>query len=372
MVLNLKFMKKYIIVSTYPENGSKNIGDQLITNSLISAIKDIKGSDIIVDVIWRGDSWSNVEKRINSSDAIIFACLAIRPSMASKEYPYLKNILETKIPIHVVSAGTALNVDSDKFPIEKYVDQESKELLLDLDNRSVSFTTRGVLTQRFCEAIGMKATNFAGDVAFVEHEYTKLKFITGKEIKNIVISDPHYSINYINLLKCIYNNMRTYFPRANIKIALHGNDQNVKNFAMEHNIDFVEIYKNKDDGLSIYDDVDLHVGFRVHAHVSTLKRRKYSYLLEQDGRGCDYGLTIERKISIPAYRKDTKTLLNRVKFKLFSKLNIPHAGVKANIAEQMMALVLFDHKNDFRKFLGLEEQFKQFSLNIEEQIKTLP
>ncbi|WP_161803866.1 polysaccharide pyruvyl transferase family protein [Pseudoalteromonas sp. P1-16-1b] len=364
-------MKKYTIVTTYPEGGSKNIGDQLITNSLISAIKDIKENDIHFDIIWRGDTWKNVQKIIESSDTIIFACLAIRPSMASREYPFLKNILESNIPIHVVSAGTALNVDSDKIAIENYVDDESKKLLLALDEKCTTFTTRGLLTQRFCNSIGMKVSSFAGDVAFVERKYSDLKFQLNQEIKNIVISDPHYSINYISLLSETYKKLKSTFPSSNIKIALHGNNKVVKNFAIENNINFVEIYKDKDSGLRIYDDADIHVGFRVHAHVSMLKRRKYSYLFEQDGRGCDYGLTIERKISIPAYRSDTKTFISRIKAKIFPQLSFFQTGVKDNLAEQMMAIVSYDNKTGFRRFLYLEQQFNGFSLNIENQIKKI-
>ena len=38
-------------------------------------------------------------------------------------------------------------------------------------------------------------------------------------------------------------------------------------------------------GMQIYDECDLHVGYRVHAHIYTLSRRKYSILLEEDARG---------------------------------------------------------------------------------------
>ena len=39
------------------------------------------------------------------------------------------------------------------------------------------------------------------------------------------------------------------------------------------------------DGFSIYDDCDLHIGFRVHAHIYCLSMRKRSVLIEEDGRG---------------------------------------------------------------------------------------
>lgn len=129
-------MKNYVIVSTYPKEGSKNIGDQLITNSVINAIKNIKGNDnASIECIWRADSWENVKDKIKNADAIIFACLAIRPHMTRSEYPFLNNIIKENIPIHVISSGTALPVEKDSFTISEYVDEDSKKALLELDKK---------------------------------------------------------------------------------------------------------------------------------------------------------------------------------------------------------------------------------------------
>jgi len=39
------------------------------------------------------------------------------------------------------------------------------------------------------------------------------------------------------------------------------------------------------DKISFYDDCDLHVGYRVHAHLYFISKRKPSYLVSEDGRG---------------------------------------------------------------------------------------
>jgi len=99
----------------------------------------------------------------------------------------------------------------------------------------------------------------------------------------------------------LYEGLRETFPEADIVIAQHGVSQQIEAFANKEDIHLAQIYKKRHNGLDIYDDADLHVGFRVHGHVSSLTRRIYSYLLEQDGRGCDYGLSLERKMSVPNY-----------------------------------------------------------------------
>lgn len=39
------------------------------------------------------------------------------------------------------------------------------------------------------------------------------------------------------------------------------------------------------DGFLIYDNCDLHVGFRVHAHIYNLSKRNKTLLLNEDFRG---------------------------------------------------------------------------------------
>jgi len=149
-------MKNYVVVSTYPEKGSQNIGDQLITSSLIDAIKVLKGGDVNISCIWRADKWENVKEVVARADGIVFACLALRPYMHEKEYPYLDKILNTNKPLGVISAGTSLNISERENSIYSGFSKESINLLKELDEKALFFSTRGYLTQSFCEKIGLK------------------------------------------------------------------------------------------------------------------------------------------------------------------------------------------------------------------------
>lgn len=365
-------MTKYTIISTYPEAGSQNIGDQLITSSLIEAIKNVKGQTVTVDTVWREDSWDKVKTVLNGSEAIIFACLAIRPNFTIKQYPYIMNLLDCGLPLFVVSAGTALPVDTSGHTVFKYVSKEAEKALLKLDKQAISFTTRGYLTQAFCENIGLENAKFAGDIAFVSSDKDKLKFISGRKVQNIVVSDPHYAKDYLAAFDKLIKELKKEFKDAKITIALHGNDQTIVNYAQNENLPYLKIYDDRYSGLKLYDDADLHVGFRVHAHVSALKRRKYSYLLEQDGRGCDYGLTLERKISIPNYRKHTNSIAKKALQKLMRFLNININNVSSLPAEQIVALIKQDSKQGFEKFIGLENQIEKFSEDLINELNKLP
>ncbi|OOE47603.1 hypothetical protein BZG11_15455, partial [Salinivibrio kushneri] len=319
--------------------------------------------------------WSTIKERVFRCDAVIFACLAIRNEMATKQYPYIKKLLSSNIPLYVISAGTAVPINVIDKAITSGLSLETKKCLQDLDKKAVVFGTRGYLSQLFMEKVGSKRSHFTGDIAFYDKKWSEQAFRVGYSIKKIVISDPHYAGKYINALEKLVDEISETFPKAELTIALHGNESIARKFAENRNISYKRIYEDKQDGLNIYDDADLHVGFRVHGHVSMLKRRKYSYLLEQDGRGCDYGLTIDRKISIPCYRTVSNTgiyILDKVFNSQRISPVIKKTPVDLKAIDQMVALIQQDKDNDFRKFLGLEKQLESFVNLLCSDVSKLP
>lgn len=351
--------EKIVIVSTYPAHGSKNIGDKLITNKLISVISEFGDYDF--EVIWRADSWRSVKGVVLSASHVFFACLAIRPEMHKVEYPYLKDVIESGMPFSVIAAGTALNVSSEQ-DIYRSFSLETIDLLAKVSENATVATTRGYLSQEACHRLGLKKFVFSGDVAFYDSSKSCEKFKSYRDIKKIVISDPHRPEQYLGSFKSLYEGIVDVFPDADVLVAQHGVNHEINTFCKNKNIETVKIYENPDFGLDIYDDADLHVGFRVHAHVSSLSRRVYSYLLEQDGRGCDYGLTINRKISVPNYSVQRPAFGVKSIAKMILKGKLPTQGfVLTSPAQQLIAMIRADKEIGFQKFNGLEVQIESFN-----------
>jgi hypothetical protein len=112
----------------------------------------------------------------------------------------------------------------------------------------------------------------------------------------------------------------------------------------------------------------------VHAHVSALKRRKYSYLLEQDGRGNDYGITIEKKLSVnnfyPKKGKVSKfRLLIKRLFLNYDEFELIADPISVNF---LIAMLDQDFKCGFEKFLGLEKQISHFNHLCLNAVSKLP
>lgn len=363
---NMKNMKnmnfkalKIVIVSTYPKEGSQNIGDQLITNALIAAIQDVNPNTSF-EIVFRADDWREIKNKILNADHVFFACLAIRKRMDKIEYPWLSQVIDSEVPFSCIAAGTDLPVNMDE-NIYADITESTQSLLTQINNKAVSFTTRGVLSQFLCETLGLNQSKFNGDIAFYNTKYSKNKFVSDQDIKNIVISDPHRPKAYLNSIKVLVGGLKILFPNATIVLAQHGINPIVEEYCKAENIESIRIYEKPNSGLDIYDNADLHVGYRVHAHVSALTRRKYSYLLEQDGRGCDYGLTINKKISIPNYIDSPNiSIPNDFLQKVYTRVRkSPVASISP--AYQILALIKADKSMGFNKFVGLEKQIESFN-----------
>lgn len=344
-------MNRYVVVTTYPAQGSRNIGDYLITQSLISMIEATVGDEAHVDVIWRAAPWEDVSEVVLSADHIFFACLAIRPEMESRVYPFARKVIESGVGYSIHAAGTDLRV-KDSMDLLETMDEASVIFLRDLALGAKIFTTRGVLTQAFCRLSGVTAAQFSGDIAFYAPEMYGIQFSAPTSIRNIVVSDPHRATEYIDSFVCLIEGLKRLFPQASIKVALHGQNQDIEAACSVLDLDITLIYENPAGGLSIYESCDLHVGYRVHGHVAALKRRKVSYLLEQDGRGADYGLTLSRKISVPNYLQLVRD--DEEKRRLTTRASV-------SPPQQLLSMIEYDCIDNFKRFEGFDKELETIS-----------
>lgn len=360
-------MKKLLLISTYPAQGSQNVGDLLIVASLKKMVSMFQ-KDVEIDEVYRADNWDSVREHVDAADHIVFSCLAIRESLRSV-YPYIERIFKSGKPFSAISSGASFPTRSSGALSHKCLPQETVEILLHFNANSCVFTTRDYLTQELCELLGLHRAEFAGDIAFFDERFDSCKFKVGQTIKKILISDPHYARDYMACLDHLYKGLKDIFPDAYIAIAQHGRGDLVEKYAASKAIEAKKLYLCKEKGLEEYNDVDLHVGFRVHGHVSALKRRKYSYLLEQDDRGVGYGLTLNNKISVTNLRY---TEANNAQFCLRKILRgrRERRGGEADTrpVHHLLALIKQDRKRGFCRFLGMENQINAFNRMAAEQI----
>lgn len=362
--------KEVCIISTYPEKGSMNIGDALIANSVQNILFDECGDEtqLSCNTVWRADEWENVKNIIERSDLIVFACLAIRNNLKGDIYPYIEEIISLNKNVLVLSAGTSLGHSSSGYRLRCRGDDLA--VLKWLNDNSLAFSTRAVLSQLFCEENYLDNATHSGDIAFYDKRFDERRFSKINKVSRIVVSDPHREKLFLPVFYKLVEELRRVFPGASIDVNLHSRNDLIKRQGEEAGLRVNEIYRNPESGLDSYDQYDLHVGFRVHGHVSMLKRRRPSYLIEQDGRGRDYGLTLNRRMSVEAVIQTieeegpAKGLIKKVLNKKTKKKVVSLACV-----DEIMAMISSDYKTGFIKFSGFEDEILDYNRNHKELIE---
>lgn len=88
--------------------------------------------------------------------------------------------------------------------------------------------------------------------------------------------------------------LKQKLPNSDIKVIFHRGMGEQSSYPDEYKrmlasldslrVEYVNI-AGSSQGFSIYDNCDLHIGYRGHAHIYNLSQRNISILIEEDGRG---------------------------------------------------------------------------------------
>ena len=126
------------------------------------------------------------------------------------------------------------------------------------------------------------------------------------KIEKICVSDPAKSINQSQVLE-VLSFLQKRFPLARITFVFHrdvdeGFRATIEDLFPKIN---VLVITGGAEGFSVYDDCDLHIGYRVHAHIYCLSIRKRTILIEEDGRGAGVNEALGL-IRLTAYKDNIK------------------------------------------------------------------
>lgn len=334
----------YTIVSTYPAQGSRNVGDALISTATSEFVL-YHDPEATFEEIWRAAKREDAKQAIENSDHIIFACLAIRGNMP-KVYSFLEDVLCSGTPFSVVAAGTALDMSKSGLVQQDFTRQD-RDIIRNAGIRAEVFSTRGVLTQAFLISNGIRGSHYCGDVAFGT---SGKAFHKKSDVRKILVSDPHYAGRYLRAFEALVTGLGKMFPNAEIACARHGINGNIEDRCAALGIRVLPLYESVDALRLAYEECDLHVGFRVHGHVTALNHGKPSYLLEQDGRGADYGLSLGLRISTPCFLATSPAVsVRNLLSALLKRSPLPRDPLPASVAS-ILSLVEDHAQKDFEIF----------------------
>lgn len=285
----------YTILSTYPPHASGNVGDKLLEEQAQRLIEKETGVEEF-EIFHRSRDFSSHIDYLNGSDAIILPAFAIREPLHPDTYTLAENLSSIETPIIPLAANWT-HYPGDEIS-NKYLgyNSDTMSLLKLLYNQSLleRFTTRDIYTKRILQRHGFEDTTLVGDLAWYHYDYLGEPMRTPESIDQIVMTTPH-NAHYVDQAKAVMDMLIEEFPDATITCSFHStlspSDKMLREEAKQRGFDVV-LASHDTDNIAFYDDCDLHVGYRLHGHISFLRRRLPSVLIGEDGRGNGFNATL--------------------------------------------------------------------------------
>lgn len=336
----------------------KNFGDYLIFESAVNILKK-EINNFTYDVF--NGSEKIPDPMVENHDAfIICGGPCIQKNLYPNIYPLNPKIFQFNKPIYLLGVGSKV------FPFleEKYkLDNETKKFLRYCNNFSKvgcrDDYTVALLKDNYIEA------TMNGCPAWYNFDYFTKRIQNNLKINKILISVPGSELffdQFISLLIYLKNlnrfeinvsfnhgitiekYKRLYNKVKNLSVAIHDMSENTSNS-------------------KIYDEMDLHIGYRVHSNIYFLSHRKPSILIIEDSRGKGVIETLGG-VGILGYKYPSrlKYFVNRV-FNSFSKTKKIRFGWEKDVIPFVTNELQLLLNGKFEKFNRIYEKIEETYYN---------
>ncbi|MEG1256985.1 polysaccharide pyruvyl transferase family protein [Clostridium sp.] len=351
----------------------KNAGDFLIVKRSKELLTKVYPESIITEYERRKDL-TPVLDEINQSDVLV---LAGGPGYQTNIYPtsipLIEDLDKIKTKIFVLGMGWKGRDTSNRTVYNyKFTDATSR-LLKKIENDGFPLGCRDWYSVRALKNNGFKNAKMTGCPAWYNLEFVNTSEVARaplKEIKKIVVSDPADMKN-LDLAIHLVRYLKRKFPQSEIKFVFHrgveqdlntpsklaNNSNSLKKEVENMGIECMNIAYGSE-GFNLYNDCDLHIGFRVHAHIYNLSCRNLSILIEEDGRGAGVNEALGLQ-SITAYSDMKCDLGNKYISKLSNKvLSSRNSYLENNVDDYIQQLCDSDYLQITNAFLLMQQYYK--------------
>lgn len=372
-------MGNYAIISTYPHHKSQNVGDLLITESLKILIDYHKETSNTYQVYFRTDLLDKYVDDINKKDAVLIACFAMSINMFPDMYKIHKVLDKIKIPVIPISSSLAVKSEQLKSQSHERheLDEKTLEILKKYFNNNIKFSCRERITYNCLKSYGFDNAHLSGDVAMFDPQYVGIPFKQNfNKNGNILVTDPHGgkgSIDqFLKLLKMLVNK----FPTNKITWVSHSIPSTLlKKKVSNLNIEIYEAYGDIKK-LKIYDECEFHIGYRLHGHVTALRKRKPSFLIATDSRAIGYGRTFGGELVFNGFYMNMNNIKIKSILKSIIKLKpkVLHSKSIPNyfVIEDILKFAVEQSENNFWCFVGKDQTIDAFYYKMKEVINEIP
>lgn len=280
--------KSYILLS----GAIKNIGDYLIFDSARKLIKKHVSENIIELNRWENHS-DKTDLLNNAKGIIICGGPGFGEKMYPEIYPIVNELKKLKVPVTTLGVGwsgkPAQNPENFKFS------ESSQKLLNYIKDSFGELSCRDVITEKILKNNSENPVMTGCPVWY--REIDTLKTARKNKIKKIVFTTPA-SRKLTNQTIRIIKTLRNRFKNTEITVSFHrgilpdkytGIRDSAAYLQMsgyaKHNACSVKDVSYDLKKIDFYKEADLHIGYRVHAHLFFVANGLPSILFSEDGRG---------------------------------------------------------------------------------------
>ena len=290
-----------------------NAGDFLIEERCKSLL-EANISDAHIDIFKRNISYDDKVDMLNDDyDMIVFGGgPGFQKNIYPDRMPFVSDISKITTPIAIMGWGWK---GADCSDVEVYrgkaFSPAMQQFIHHISRQSTHIGCRDWYTVNMLKEAGITNTIMTGCPAWyrldlIENLHLKKRGILSNPKPVIMISDPAFPEN-MDYMRALLETVHKAYPQAHIKILLHRGSRNIidgltkklKQIRFHYEIDAIS---GSSEGFKQYESCDLHIGFRVHAHIYNLSMGTPSILINEDARGSGVNDALGiRNVSINKY-----------------------------------------------------------------------
>lgn len=313
----------------------KNAGDFLIVERSEQLLRYVYPTAEIIKFERRKSLDAELGKINNSNCLVVAGGPAYVRTVYPDVLPLVSDLNKIKVPIFALGLGwQGITAGTDVIYRYRFT-QQSIKFLHRLENDGYSLGCRDLLSQQILRNAGIRNTRMTGCVAWHNLPYvnqTELRS-SKKTVQKICISDPADIANF-DMAYILVKYLQNRYPYAKVIFIFHrgtgadlntGQKEGMLISQLKHKIESLgvlcEDIAYSSNGFHKYDDCDLHIGFRVHAHIYNLSIRNRSVLIEEDSRGAGVNQALGLP-SILAYEQRIRYSENEYANKLIRRVGV--------------------------------------------------
>ena len=381
-------MENYYVILTGSRN---NAGDFLIKYRAKQLFEIYRSDRKIIDY----NAWEKFDdeklKVVNNAKALILmGGPSLKENMRPRLYPMVDNLDLIKVPIIIMGIGWMSGQGDWENTYNFKFNEASTELIKRVENSGYLSSVRDYHTKNALVFNGFNNFLMTGCPAYYDLRYLNQTPVINKNIKKVGYSLGVSFLRSPSMYRQMKDSIlavRDLFGNDKLEVVFHhslNRDVYLKVFGTSphhvnmhnkfadwltsNNIKYVDISGSAENLINYYENVDLHIGYRVHAHIFRSSISQPTILIAEDGRAKGTK-DVTGGIVLNGYNKSYDSIISKGISKFFKSYDrFLH---NEHLQKELISNIKYEELTSYSKVLSSRKQIdcnfeimKQFLENL--------